>query len=83
MIIQFIYTFENRPQSFLTFPFVEPILQDIETLFKFAITPLDKDDLQELVKISSAIIFDDDKFELPLWYIECNGKLWVKDGILI
>lgn len=85
MTIEFIFTFnKNKHQDVIKYPFVNPILKDKQTLFDFATAMLDKEDKNNLVKISCCVTYDDVKeFEDPQWYKDCEGKLYVENGKLV
>jgi len=82
MKIEFIYTYNEKPQEIVSYPFVLPILQDKETMLKFALSDLSEDERQQLVKISTCIYFENEgEIELPKWFNECNGKLYFENGV--
>ena len=80
MEIEFIYTYNNKPQKIVSCPFVLSILQDKETLIKYALSNLSEEERQKLVKISSCVYFEKDgNIKLPSWYNEGNGKIYVEN----
>lgn len=80
MEIEFILTFASKPQKIVEYPFVNPILKDKKTLFDFATAQLRQDEKKELLKISSCVyIGNSASFEEADWFMECNGKLFIKD----
>jgi hypothetical protein len=82
MKIEFIYTYNEKPQEIVSYPFVLPILQDKETLVKFATSDLSEEERQQLVKISTCVYFENEgEIELPKWFNECNGKLYFENGV--
>lgn len=83
MRIEFILTYNSKPQEIFEYPFINPILTDKQTLFDFATAYLSNEEKQELIKISSCVLIDGGKFELPKWFVECNGKLYFKKGIIL
>ena len=82
MRIEFILTYNSKPQEIVEYPFVNPILKDKQTLFDFATAQLSDEEKQELVKISSCVLIDGGNFEEPEWYSQSNGKLWIENGVL-
>jgi len=83
MKIEFIYTYDGKPQKIASYPFVLPILQDKETFLKFAMTELSTEERRQLIKISCCIYFEHEgKSDLPDWYDECNGKFYFENGVL-
>jgi len=82
MKIQFIFTYNSKPQEFVEYPFVNQILKDKQTLFEFATAQFSDEEKNELVKISSCILIDGGNFEEPDWYKELNGNLWIENGML-
>lgn len=82
MKIEFIYTYDNGKQEIGYYPFVLPIIQDKETMLKYALTVLTEDERQQLIKISTCIYLENEgDIELPTWYNECNGKLYFDKGV--
>ncbi len=77
--IEFIYTYENQPQMSAKVNCNDSVLKDIEILAEFAIG---KDvNKKDLVKISCCVHTDEPE-TLPNWFIQCNGKLYFKNGEL-
>ena len=82
MRIEFILTYNSKPQEMVAYPFVNPILKNKQILFEFATAQLSDEEKQDLVKISSCILIDGGNFEEPEWYSQSNGKLWIENGVL-
>lgn len=81
MRIEFIYTYDEKPQEIIDYPFVLPILQNKEPLVKFALTDLSEEERRHLVKISTCVYFENEgNIVLPDWFNHCNGKLWFENG---
>lgn len=82
--IQFIYTFEKRKQIILNCILDEAALKDNQAMADFAKMPLSDEEKAQLCKISICInVHYDDHIECPIWYQECNGKLYFEDGELL
>ena len=82
MIIEFIFTFNDRPQEIKQYPFADSILKDKKSLFEFATSKMPDDAKIKLVKISSCVITNGAQFNMPKWYAEARGKLWISNGKL-
>ena len=76
MKIEFIYTFEDRPQSIVQYPFDIAILETEERMKMFATAMLSPEEYLSLIKISCCIYTDGNEIEEPEWFVKCNGKLW-------
>lgn len=83
MEIEFILTFKSKQQEFLTCPFENGILKDKQSLFDFASSYISDADKKQLVKISSCVLTCGGDFELPSWYAECKGKIFIENGVLM
>jgi hypothetical protein len=82
MTVEMIYTFRDKPQQIATYPFVLPILKNRRTFTEFALAPLSRQEKEQLVKISSCICLNGSgEVAFPLWFSQCNGKLWFENGI--
>lgn len=82
MKIEFILTYSSNPQEIVQYPFVNSILKDKQTLFEFATAELTQEEIKNLVKISSCVLIGGGNFKEVDWYKECNGKLWIENGVL-
>ena len=51
MKIEFIYSYQDKPQEIVSYPFVLPILESKETLIEYALSDLSDEEKQQLVKI--------------------------------
>lgn len=84
MKIEFIYTYSDKPQEIASYPFVLPIIQDKQTLVKFALSDLSDEEKKQLLKISSCVYFENEgEVELPEWYNKSNGKIWFENSVTI
>lgn len=84
MKIQFIYTFESKPQNSAIFPVNMSTLDNVKAVKELALSYLSNEEKQELVKISCCVDVEDTFVENPpQWYLDCNGKLWFENGKLI
>ena len=82
MKIEFIYTYNEKPQEIVSYPFVLPILESEETLIEYALSDLSDEEKKQLVKISSCVYFENKgEVDLPNWFNECNGKLYFENGV--
>lgn len=83
MKIEFIYTYNEKPQEIVSYPFVLPILESKETLIEYALSDLSDEEQHQLVKISSCVYFDNKgEVDLPDWFNECNGKLYFENSVV-
>lgn len=77
MFIEFIYTYENRPQEIAKGEIENlDMLQSEDALKKFATEGMEPSELAELKKISCCVYHDAEEVILPNWFLNCNGKLW-------
>ena len=76
MKVEFIYSYDDRPQEIVMLPIADSILKDQEDFRQYALYDLSIGEVSHLVKISSFIYFG--SMEIPAWYKECDGKLWFK-----
>lgn len=82
MNFEFILTFDGRPQQFVDSPFTEDAMRSEQAMFDHVCKELAGDEIADLRKISSCIYMYDGR-ELPAWYKECNGKIYVEHGQLV
>jgi hypothetical protein len=85
--VEFICSFNERSQQIINEDISEikaqEILRSKEKLFNFATEDqLSEEEKQDLYKISTCFYGDLEDITPPDWYMECNGKLWIENGVL-
>ncbi len=85
--VEFFCSFNERSQQFFLVDIseitAERILRSAESLFSFVTeNRLTEDEIQDLYKISTCFSGDIDDITPPDWYLECNGKLFIENGVL-
>lgn len=79
VVIQFILSFNEAQQQFSEIDYTKELIQSPQRLFGAATQDLTPEEVKDLYKISCCVYGDVD---IPDWYKECNGKLWVTNGEL-
>ena len=76
MQLELINTFADAPQTIVTYPFVNSILESRETFIEFATAMLTEEEATQLVKISACVYYASDEVTNCEWFKECNGKFY-------
>jgi len=78
MKIQFIYTFDTKPQMITAYEHIFPaFLESKNVLTAYAMTRLNKKEKSDLIKISCCVVEAKEMPICPEWYEKENGKIWV------
>lgn len=78
MQLEVIFSYDDRPQQIVLYPFHVKLIEDEKTFFEFVTSILKGEEREQLVKISTCVYF---ALGLPdgQWYKESNGKFYLDD----
>lgn len=82
MKLELIYSFNNKQQEIVVYPFVSNIMDTKENFVKFILSVLSKEEINDLYKISCCVYCEGEELNEPKWYEECNGKFYFENGKL-